>query len=60
MQNLIGKVCYFWDNDTGDSCFGILADASNGLFRAKYRGIFENCRKATEQEIYLFWKIYNI
>lgn len=47
----IGKLCYFWDNNTSNGTYCILVEAKSGMYKSKRKGYYEHARRLTKQEI---------
>jgi hypothetical protein len=47
----IGKLCYFWDNNTSNGTYCILVEVQSGMYKSKRKGYYEHARRLTKQEI---------
>ncbi|MBO7735287.1 MAG: hypothetical protein J6S67_22165 [Methanobrevibacter sp.] len=47
----IGKLCYFWDNNTSNGTYCILVEVNSGMYKSKRKGYYEHARRLTKQEI---------
>lgn len=47
----IGKLCYFWDNNTSNGTYCILVEIESSMYKSKRKGYYEHCRRLTKQEI---------
>ena len=47
----VGKLCYFWDNNTSNGTYCLLTEIKDGMYKSKRKGYYEHARRMTKQEI---------
>jgi hypothetical protein len=47
----VGKLCYFWDDNTSNGTYCLLVKVESGMYKSKRKGYYNHARRLTKQEI---------